>query len=73
MNSAKISSPRLQRVLKVLRDKKPHTTRDIVRQAHVCAVNSCIAELRCHGLDIECKRKGNKFYYRLSDMYDLAA
>ena len=56
MKFAKLkSSPRLQRVLGVLRDGREHTTRDIVVDAHVCAVNSCIAELRANGFDIACR------------------
>jgi len=58
-------SPRLQRVLKYLTDKKPHSTRDIVREANVCAVNSCIDELRQNGFNIKCARKGNVWRYQL--------
>ncbi len=69
MHAAQLSSPRLQRVLKVLRDGKWHTTRKIVRRANVCAVNACIAELRHHGAEIACVRRkvGGKwrFSYRM--------
>lgn len=66
MKSARLSSSeRLQRVADFLRDGLPHTTLDIVQEAHVCAVNSCIAELRANGLDIECHRKGDVWTYRL--------
>jgi len=58
-------SPRLQRVLKYLKDKKPHSTRDIVKEADVCAVNSCVDELRENGFDIKCTRKGNIWRYQL--------
>jgi hypothetical protein len=60
MHKASLSSPRLQRVLAVLRDGKPHTTREIVRRAHVVAVNSCIAELRANGAEILCTRERSK-------------
>lgn len=64
MNSAKADqSKRLQRVLKVLSDTKPHTTREIIRKASVCAVNSIISELRDNGYKIECQRTGSKWFY----------
>lgn len=67
MNSARIEgSPRLQRVLKVLKDKKRHTTRGLIRMAGVCAVNSCIAELRENGYGIECERDGRVWRYWLA-------
>ncbi|KAF0674410.1 hypothetical protein [Profundibacterium mesophilum] len=34
----------------------PHSTRDIARRSHVCAINSCVAELRQHGAEIHCER-----------------
>jgi hypothetical protein len=68
MKSAHVeTSPRLQRVLRLLRDGQEHSTRDIIVRANVCAVNSCIAEL-CdpkNGYDIECKRREDVWYYRL--------
>lgn len=60
MHAGPLSSPRLQRVLAVLRDGRPHTTREIVRRAHVVAVNSCVAELRTHGAQIVCTRERQK-------------
>ena len=57
MNAAPLSSPRLQRVLTLLKDGRPHTTREIVRKARVMAVNACVAELRAHGADISCVRR----------------
>jgi len=41
------------------------TTLDIVVEARVCAVNSCIAELRANGYDIRCWREGDVWLYRL--------
>ena len=49
-------SARLQRVRDVLADGDWHSTRDIVVRADVCAVNSCIAELRWQGLTIHCRQ-----------------
>ena len=55
MNAAKLStSPRLQRVLKALREHGEMSTWDIMMTAAVCAVNSCIAELRANGAEISC-------------------
>ncbi len=53
MHAAGLHSPRLQRVLHLLSDGRPHTTRDIVRKARVMAVNACISELRFHGAAIQ--------------------
>lgn len=56
----------MQRVLSVLLDGQPHTTRQIIREAHVCAVNSIISELRANGLHIQCKAiKKGRFTYQL--------
>ena len=69
MHNAQLkSSGRLQRVLAVLSCGEPKTTRQIIREAHVCAVNSIVSELRANGIDIECKavRKG-RFVYRVID------
>lgn len=66
MNYAKLeNSIRLQKVIKVLKDKKWHSTMNIIRQANVCAVNSIITELRFNGFDIKCKRESNKWLYQL--------
>lgn len=66
MNSAKLnSSDRLKRVLKFLSDRRPHTTKEIMQGADVCAVNSCISELRANGKTINCHRHEDKWFYRL--------
>lgn len=58
MNAASLaSSPRLQRVLAVLRPGRPLTTRQIVRRAGVMAVSACVAELRQHGAEILCEQQ----------------
>lgn len=57
IRAAALSSPRLQRVLALLADGRPHTTRDIVRKAKVMAVNACISELRHHGAEITCTQQ----------------
>ena len=49
-------SPRLKRVHALLADDAEHSTLDIVRAAGVCAVNSCIAELRANGAVISCRQ-----------------
>ena len=58
-------SNRLKRLWGVLRDRKSHSTRDLMRKAHICAVSACVSELRQNGLDIACQRKGGTWYYRL--------
>lgn len=63
-------SARLQRVRDVLADGEWHSTRDIVMRAEVCAVNSCVAELRHGGLTISCRQDrgpdgGRIWLYRL--------
>lgn len=67
MKSARLkTSHRLQRVLAVLADGQEHSTRDIVYEADVCAVNSIIAELRANGVGIRCRRHSrNVFMYRI--------
>ena len=52
-------SPRLQRVYKLLLDGMERSTLDIANGAQVCAVNSCIAELRVNGARIECRQIRN--------------
>lgn len=57
MNAANLKkSKRLKRVMRVLRRGGMYTTRELIRQAHVCAVNSIISELRANGYRIGCKR-----------------
>lgn len=66
MHNANIEkSGRLQRVLRVLSDGATHTTRDIIKRANVCAVNSIISELRENGFKISCYRKKDKWHYIL--------
>lgn len=72
MHAAALTSPRLQRVLALLSDGKPHSTRDIVRRAKVMAVSACVAELRTHGAEITCSKQaapsgeGCVFYYTMT-------
>lgn len=66
MHSAKLeTSDRLQRVDKLLLSGKEYTTQDIIFNAHVCAVNSIVAELRQNGRDITCERRGRYWYYQM--------
>ena len=46
-------SARLRRVHALLADGSEHSTRNVASRADVCAVNSCVAELRAHGAWIE--------------------
>ncbi|MYH70800.1 MAG: hypothetical protein F4147_12270 [Gammaproteobacteria bacterium] len=63
------TSARLQRLCSYLADGAWHTTRDIVFDAHVMAVNAAVSELRANGLDVECRARntgGRTVYeYRL--------
>ncbi len=59
------SSPRLQRIYKLLKDGRWYTTRGIINIANVCAVSQSIHELRCNGLDIECRYKDGNYEYQL--------
>lgn len=55
-NASLESSPRLQRVLELLLDGRERSTLEIIAQARVCAVNSCVAELRENGFAIGCRQ-----------------
>jgi hypothetical protein len=70
IRAAALTSPRLQRVLALLGDGRPHTTRDIVRRAKVMAVNAVISELRHHGAEIKCTqqviREQRLFHYTMT-------
>ena len=60
-------SPRLQRVMRVLDEGDWVGTMEIVHRAQVCAVNSCIAELRANGIEIESRCQGQGLWeYRLA-------
>jgi len=66
MNAARLeNSPRLQRVAALLADGREYSTLDIVIGAGVCAVNSCVAELRANGFAIACRREGDRWLYRV--------
>ena len=67
MHAARLArSPRLRRVHALLTDGKEHSTLEIVNGAQVCAVNSIVAELRANGADINCRRTGDVWYYRMN-------
>ena len=56
MHAARLhSSERLQRVHELLADGGEHSTLEIGMRARVCAVNSCVAELRESGAEITCR------------------
>ena len=64
-------SPRLQRLLAVLRQGGWYSTRDLVKQAEVMAINSAADELRANGFNVECERRGQYWYYRLAQPVQL--
>lgn len=60
---AKIAeSERLQRVHRLLADGAWHGTREIMRTADVCAVNTVVAELRSNGILIRTRCVGRGRY-----------
>ena len=65
MKAARLeNSARLRRVADLLADGREYSTLDIIMGAGVCAVNSCVAELRDNGFFITCRREGNLWFYR---------
>ena len=67
MHAANLAkSERLLRVRNFLNDGKWHSTLEIIRKAHVCAVSAITSELRANGLDIECERRGDRWYHRMA-------
>lgn len=68
MHHARISnSKRLQRTLRVLCDGAEHSTRDLIRSADVCAVNSIVSELRANGIKVRSRCSAGVWFYRLGD------
>ena len=60
------SSPRLQKVYDLLKDGKPHTTMEIIKECNVCAVSTIIHELRENGKIIIClPRKRGVYEYQM--------
>ncbi|MBY6118513.1 hypothetical protein KUV64_05170 [Mameliella alba] len=72
MNHASIKSARLQRVLKVLSDRREHSTLEIMSRAKAPAVSAIISELRCIGAKIDCTRRSDgpngesRWYYQMT-------
>ena len=57
MHAARLAhSDRLIRVHELMADGVERTTLEIIAGARVCAVNSCIAELRANGAEIACRQ-----------------
>lgn len=54
------TSERLARVLALLKRRggRGATTREIIAEAKVCAVNSIVAEIRANGVAVECRYEG---------------
>jgi len=67
MNHAPFDSPRLQRCYAALREYGELSTLDLIRIANVCAVNSCVAELRANGISVNCRRAEGKWLYKLAE------
>ena len=60
-------SDRLKRVLAVLQCGTPQSTMHIQHTAQVCAVGTCVSELRRNGFDIICNQRsrddGRRVWY----------
>lgn len=69
MKAAKMNSPRLQRTLALLENGGEYSTLDIVMGANVMAVSAVISELRQHGVEIECNRRGDVWYYKKAETF----
>ncbi|MCK4306443.1 MAG: hypothetical protein KAY24_19535 [Candidatus Eisenbacteria sp.] len=65
------TSPRLQRMLKLLCTGERFTTRDIVMQAEIMAVGTAASELRANGIQVQCKAEGQGRYVYWLDGYGL--
>ena len=70
-----LGNPKLKRLLEALSARVGSapawkSTRDLVQETGILAINSAVSELRGHGLKIECQRveepDGRRFYYRMS-------
>ena len=63
------TSPRLQRLLMHLSDGAEHSTLDIVKNTHLCAINSAITELRRNNIPVTCRRVDKGLYtYQLTEL-----
>ena len=71
MNAARVEhSARLRAFLDCLRDGSRKSTRQIIRETGLCAINSCAAECRENGLDVQCKQAGRIFYYHWNQTHE---
>ena len=69
MHAARLSTPRLTRLLTVLKEAKRRneqlSTLEIGDRARICAVSTAISELRSRGAVIMCLQYRHRFYYWL--------
>ncbi len=71
MHAARLGrSARLRRVHELLADGREYSTLEIAIRPEVCAVNSCVSELRAQGAEIACRQerdpKGQRIWlYRM--------
>ena len=66
MNAARIErSKRLQKFLGVLASGEWLSTMQIIQRGGICAINSCAAECRDQGVQVQCERRGGAWFYRL--------
>lgn len=66
MHAAKLSCPRLRRVLTLLTERTDGaTSMEIIQKCDVVAPATVVSELRHSGVKIDCKREGKVWRYRL--------
>lgn len=66
MNAGNLStSKRLQDTMAVLRDGNWHSSLEIAMTTCSVAPHSDLAGLRSNGIDIETRRDGKRYYYRV--------
>ena len=65
MNARKKDSPKLKRLAGILSTGNWQSTYALQVQSGLCAVSTAISELRTHGYDIDCRRKGQKWEYKM--------
>lgn len=61
MHYARIeTSPMLKKIYAILKDRKWHTTFELMKATGCCTVSTRISELRQNGLAVECQLKNNE-------------
>ena len=73
IHAARLSkSPQLQRVFSFWSDGHWHSTMDTITHCNVCAVNAIASELRKNLVPVECERRGDVWWYRITQQREAA-